>query len=188
MADPEADALTQARQDYADTLAALAQPDWPAGHAPADPYGRAFALVDGDLVITRGDEGQRDLTFVVGKPELAQAIQVLIGTPLGTDVFNQRFGFDIYNTLIQPKGVREMRELVRLCVVKAIALEPRVQQIQAIAFVDESAYLRIHPDVTPEEQQALARGQRVSRRWLLDVLMDTTLGDQVTTSVSGVGP
>jgi hypothetical protein len=81
-----------------------------------------------------------------------------------------------------------MRELVRLSVVKALAQEPRIRQIQAVAFVDEKAYLLIHPEVTPEQQTALAREQRLSRHWKLDVLLDTRLGDQVTAAVTGVGP
>jgi len=188
MADPENRALQQAQQDYADALTALTQPAWPVDHAPADPYGRTLTLVNGDLVIDRGAEGQRDLTFIAGKLELAQGIQVLISTPLGSDIFNILFGFDIYQTLMQPQAAREMRELVRMCVVKALAQEPRIRQIRAIAFVDEPAYLQIHPEITPDEQQALARDQRISRRWELDVLLDTSLGDQLSAGIQGVGP
>jgi phage baseplate assembly protein W len=188
MANPESDALKQAQQDYANALAAVQQPEWPIDHAPADPYGRTLTLVDGDLEIAHGSEGQRDLTFIVGKLELAQGIEVLIGTTQGSDIFNLLFGFDIQQTLMLPRNVREMRELVRLSVVKALAQEPRIRQIQAVAFVDEKAYLLIHPEVTPEQQTALAREQRLSRRWKLDVLLDTRLGDQVTAAVAGVGP
>jgi|GEM_PF-2536951 phage baseplate assembly protein W len=187
MADMEADALRQAQQDYDDALAALTQPVWPVDHAPADPYGRTLVLANGDLVIERGAEGQRDLMLIAGRLELAQGIQVLISTPRGSDIFNVLFGFDIYQTLMQPQAVREMRELVRMCVVKALAQEPRIRQIRAIAFVDEPAYLQIHPEVTPEQQQALAREQRISRRWKLDVLLDTSLGDQLSAGIQGIG-
>lgn len=188
MASLESSARAQAQQEYTDALAALQQPAWPADHAPADPYGRAFTLVDGDLEIGRGPEGQRDLSFIAGKEELAQAIQVLIGTLLGSDIFNMLFGFDIQQTLMQPQALREMRELIRLCVVKALAQETRIRQILAVTFVDEKAYLQIHPDVTPEQQKALARDQRLSRRWTLDVLLDTRLGDQISAGIEGVGP
>jgi phage baseplate assembly protein W len=188
MADPEADALQQAQQDYADALAALQQPDWSTDHAPADPYGRTFTLVNGDLEIAHGADGQRDLTFIVGKEELAQGLQVLISTLQGSDIFNVLFGFDIQQSLMQPQAVREMRALVRLNVVKALAQEPRIRQIRAIAFVDEKDYLLIHPEVTLEQQAALAQQQRISRRWKLDVLLDTRLGDEVAAGIEGVGP
>src|SRR5947209_7449527 len=99
MADSEASALQQAQQDYTGALAALQQPDWSIDHVPADPYGRTFTLVNGDLEIAHGADGQRDLTFIVGKEELAQALQVLVGTLQGSDIFNVLFGFDIQQSL-----------------------------------------------------------------------------------------
>jgi phage baseplate assembly protein W len=183
----ESAARAEANRQYAYALAALAQPDWPADHAPADPYGRTLALEDGDLSLARDDEGARDLVSITGKLELAQGIQVLVGTPLGSDIFNQIFGFDLINTLAQPVALRQMRELVRLCVTKALAQEPRIRQIQVIAFADEPAYLTIHPGITPAQQLALAQQQKATRLWKLDILLDTRLGDQVTAGIEGVG-
>ncbi|HWE37624.1 MAG TPA: hypothetical protein VG406_13735 [Isosphaeraceae bacterium] len=180
-------ARAQAEADFADALAALQTPDWADGHAPADPYGITLTLSDGDLLLERGLEGARDLTLVTGKDELAQGIQVLIGTPMGSDIVNRSFGFDLLQTLAQPKALPDLRELVRLCVVKALAQEPRIRQIQAVAFVDEAGYLTIHPELTPAQQADLARAQRVSRQWKLDVLLDTRLGDQLTAGIEGVG-
>jgi phage baseplate assembly protein W len=181
----------QAREDaqtqYDTAIALLQQPAWPADHAPADPYGRTLTLSDGDLVLARGIEGQLDLTFIAGKLELAQGIQVLVGTPLGSDIFNTVFGLDLLNTLAQPQPMVQMRELVRLCVVKALAQEPRVRQIRALAFADEPAYLTIHPEITPQQQLALARQQKITRRWMLDALLDTRFGDQLAAGIQGVG-
>ena len=177
-----------ASDQYAAALAALRQPDWPADHAPADPYGRALLLDDGDVVPLRDLDGYVDLDMVTGRQELAQGIQVLVGTPLGSDIFNRIFGLDLVQTLAQPVPVRRMRDLVRLCVVKALAQEQRIRQIQAVAFPDEAAYLTIHPDITPEQQAALSREQKTTRRWQLDVLLDTRLGDAVVAGIQGVGP
>jgi phage baseplate assembly protein W len=188
MSTADDNARQSAADQYAAALAGLRQPAWPADRAPADPYGRALLLDNGDLVLQRDLDGFVDLAVITGRQELAQGIQVLVGTPLGSDIFNRIFGLDLLSTLAQPVPVRNMRELVRLVVVKALAQEQRIRQIQAIAFVDEPAYLTIHPEVTPEQQAALAREQRASRQWKLDVLLDTRLGDAVVAGIQGVGP
>ena len=188
MADPETDAQQQAETDYANALAQLALPDQPALTAPADPYGRTLTLTGGDFVIGPGTDGTPDLAMIVGKDELAQGIQVLVGTNLGSDIFNVVFGFDLINTLALPRTFAQMRDLIKLCVVKALSQEPRIRQILAIAFVDEAAYLTINPQVTAAQQQALAQQQRISRQWSLDVQLDTRLNDQITAGIQGVGP
>lgn len=183
----EADSRVQALAQYEDALASLQEPARPADQGPADPYGRALILSDGDLLLARGTDGARDFIPIVGKLELAQGIQVLVGTPQGSDIFNRLFGFDLINTLAQPVPLRQMRELVRLCVVKALAQEPRIRQIQAVAFPDEPAFLTIHPEIDKQQQAALAQQQKTTRQWKLDVLLDTRLGDQVTAGIEGVG-
>jgi phage baseplate assembly protein W len=188
MLDAEAAARQDAEDQYDAALAALNQPAWPADHAPADPYGRTLLIVDGDIAFQQGVDGQRDLAVIAGKLELAQGIQVLIGTPFGSDIFNQIFGFDLVQTLMQPVATRQMRELIRLCAVKALGQEQRIRQIQAVAFVDEPAFLIIHPEVTREQQAAMAREQKTTRRWRLDALLDTRLGDQVAAGIQGIGP
>jgi phage baseplate assembly protein W len=178
----------QAESDYASALAALNTPAWPAGQAPADPYGRTLLLTNGDIVPQQDTDGSQDLAVIVGKSELAQGIQVLIGTPLGSDIFNLLFGFDLVQTLMQPVATRQMRDLVRMCVVKALGQEQRIRQIRAVAFVDEPAFRIIHPEITPEQQAAKAQQQKTTRRWRLDALLDTRLGDQVAAGIEGVGP
>ena len=177
-----------AEQQYADALAALNQPDWPADHAPTDPYGRSLQLTNGDLVLISDLEGYRDLAQIAGQAELTQAIQVLVETPQGSDILNTIFGFDLLRTLAQPVSARQMRDLVRMCVVKALSQEPRIRQITAIAFVNDAAYLTLHPGVTPADQQKLIKQQRASRQWSLDVQFDTRLNDQVIAGIQGVGP
>src|SRR6516225_3677627 len=99
-----------AAQQYADALTALNQPVWPADHAPADPYGRTLSLTRGDVVLSSDVGGLRDLAQIAGQAELAQSLQILVGTPQGSDIFNQIFGFDLERTLAQPAGTRRMRE------------------------------------------------------------------------------
>jgi phage baseplate assembly protein W len=188
MADPETTAQQQAQASYSDALAQLALPSRPTPFVPADPYGRTLALAGGDFVITPGPDGPPDLAMIAGKEELAQGVQVLVGTNLGSDIFNQAFGFDLINTLALPRPMKQMRDLVRLCVIKALSQEPRIRQILAVAFVDEKAYLTIHPEITGERQQALKKQQQSSRRWSLDVLLDTRLNDQIVAGIQGVGP
>jgi phage baseplate assembly protein W len=188
VADPETDARAAAESDYANALAALTLPAQTTPLAPADPYGRTLTLVRGDFVLAAGDGGYCDLDEITGKDELAQGIQVLIGTNLGTDIFNTAFGFDLISTLAAPEPISQVKQLVRLCVVKALSQEPRIRQITAIAFVDDPNYLTIHPEVTAAEQQALIQQQRASRQWSLDVQFDTRLNDQVIAGIQGVGP
>jgi phage baseplate assembly protein W len=188
VADPDATAKAAAAADYAKALAQLALPARSTPFAPADPYGRALVLKGGDLVIAPGPDGSPDLAMIAGKDELAQGIQVLVGTNLGSDIFNTAFGFDLIGALAAPKSFSQVRQLIRLCVVKALSQEQRIRQILTIAFVDDPAYLTLHPAVTPAEQQAVAQQQRLSRQWSLDVLLDTRLNDQVMAGIQGVGP
>jgi phage baseplate assembly protein W len=188
MDDPEALARQQALADYTNALAQLALPARPTPFVPADPYGRTLTLIDGDFVIVAGADGSPDLAIITGTDELAQGIQVLVGTNLGSDIFNVGFGFDLINTMAQPVSMTQMRNLIRLCVVKALSQEQRIRQILAVAFVDEPAYRTIHPNITPKQQQDLAKEQRLSRQWSLDVLLDTRLNDQITAGIQGVGP
>lgn len=185
---PDAAPRQQAQASFADALAQLTLPVRASPLAPADPYGQTLTLAAGDFVLATDATGQADLAFIAGKAELAQGIQVLIGTNLGSDIFNTAFGFDLINTLAKPTAMPQMRQMVRLCVVKALSQEPRIRQITAIAFVDDPAYLTMHPEITAPQQKALAQQQRQSRRWSLDVQFDTRLNDQVIAGIQGVGP
>ena len=187
-ADPEATAQAAAASDFAGALAALTLPAQTTPFAPADPYGRTLTLTDGDFVLAAGDGGFLDLATITGKGELVQGIQVLVGTNLGTDIFNTALGFDLANTLAAPKSFPQVQQLIRMCVVKALSQEPRIRQITAIAFVNDPGFLTLHPEVTPSQQQALVKQQRASRQWSLDVQFDTRLNDQVIAGIQGVGP
>jgi phage baseplate assembly protein W len=187
-ADPEMTAQAIAASDFASALAALTLPAQTTPFAPTDPYGRTLTLTHGDFVLAAADGGFLDLATITGKDELVQGIQVLVGTNLGTDIFNTAFGFDLVNTLATPKSFPQVQQLIRMCVVKALSQEPRIRQITAIAFVNDPAYLTLHREVTPAQQQTLIKQQRASRQWSLDVQFDTRLNDQVIAGIQGVGP
>lgn len=137
--------------------------------------------------MAEASSGSLDLAMIAGKDELAQGIEVVVGTNLGSDIFNQGFGFDLLNTLAQPRPMSQMRDLVRLCVVKALSREPRIRQILVVAFADEPAYLTIHPNLTKEDLKKSAQQQKTSRKWALDVQFDTRLNDQIVAQLQGVG-
>ena len=168
-------------------LDVLAAAPLPASRPPADPYGRTLQLAGGDLVLERNADGFRDFTIVNGKPELVQGLGVLVGTPLGTDILNRLLGLDVASALAAPVALRDVRELVRLQIVKALAQEPRVRQVQAVAFVDEPAYAQIYPSASDEARTAQAQQERVSRRWTLAILVDTTAGESANLDVVGTG-
>ena len=187
-ADPEATAQANAASDYANALSAITLPAQSTPFVPADPYGRTLTLTGGDFVLAADNGRFLDLATIGGKDELVQGIQVLVGTNLGTDIFNTALGFDLANTLAAPKSFPQVQQLIRMCVVKALSQEPRIRQITAIAFVNDPAFLTLHPEVTPSQQQALVKQQRASRQWSLDVQFDTRLNDQVIAGIQGVGP
>ncbi len=188
MIDSETAAQSQAASDFAAALAAFSLPAQAAPFAPADPYGRTLTLTANDFKIATGSDGFADLPLIAGKDELAQGIQILIGTNLGTDIFNSSFGFDLIKTLASPTSFPRMQQLIRLCVVKALSQEPRIRQIKAIAFVGDPAWLTIHPEFTAADQQRQLQQQRQSRTWSLDVQLDTRLNDEVIAGIQGVGP
>jgi phage baseplate assembly protein W len=188
MDDPDNAPRERAASDYAQALAGFALPAQTAPFAPSDPYGLALTFSANDFVLATGLDGFADLALIAGKAELAQGIQILVATNLGSDIFNVAFGFDLLKTLATATSLPRMQQLIRLCVVKALSQEPRIRQINAITFVGDAAWLKLHPEVTAADQKALVQEQRQSRKWSLDVQFDTRLNDKVIAGIQGVGP
>ncbi|WP_141717315.1 hypothetical protein [Nocardia altamirensis] len=92
---------------------------------------KGIRLEHGDLVLTKGE-----LELVTGLPNLAQALQIRVLTPLGTDRYDTRYGFDYGAVFTAPVSAQEMRDLVRLNLVRTIGTDPRVQDIRDIEIVD----------------------------------------------------
>ncbi|NRQ31932.1 hypothetical protein HII36_08775 [Nonomuraea sp. NN258] len=88
----------------------------------------SLRLTDGDLVLE-----ERTLALTEGAAGLAQALELRVLTPLGSDVFNTAYGFDA-TVLTGPADAATMRELLRLSLVRAVAGDARVREIREIGF------------------------------------------------------
>ena len=67
-------------------------------------FGRSLRVTDGDLVFEQGD-----LAIIAGRDNFLQAMQMMIETPFGTDIFNVNYGFDLLSILRSPQTVRLAR-------------------------------------------------------------------------------
>ena len=80
-------------------------------------FGRSLQLTNGDLLFE-----QNDLLMITGRDNFLQAMQIMVETPFGTDIFNINYGFDILNILQSPQPVNLIKELIRLNIVKSLSL------------------------------------------------------------------
>jgi len=142
-----------------------------------DAYGYSFLLRDGDLVI-QNDE----LLTVAGRANLIQALTLRVLTPYGSDPFNTTYGLDVTQAFTQPNGVRMVRELIKLNLVRTLGMDPRVSDIREVLFDDDPAYLERHPDV----DERMLRDQHHRRIWQVDVTIDP-VQNQTTTLALNVG-
>jgi hypothetical protein len=108
-----------------------------------------------DIVFRDGEAG-RELAFVSGGDNLAQDLQIAMLTPTGTDQFNVRFGFDGLRVLTSGHEPWLAQELLRLSVMKTMAVDARVKQIIDVDIV---------------------RADPATRRWRIEAEVETVLGD-----------
>lgn len=141
--------------------------------------GRSLRLVDGDLSFTEGD-----LATITGRDNFLQAMQVMIETPMGTDIFNVSYGFDLLNSIGAPQSISLMKEMIRLNIVKSLSIDDRVREIKEILFNDEPRFFEINPEFDPEESR---RSRKQSRRWEAVVVLRTVSEDDVALSLEGRG-
>ncbi|GAA5093521.1 hypothetical protein [Nocardia iowensis] len=94
-------------------------------------HGIGIRLDRGDIVLADGD-----IALVSGLPNLAQALQLRVLTPLGSDRYDTRYGFDYRAVFTTPAGAYEMRDLVRLNLVRTISTDQRVREIRDIDVLD----------------------------------------------------
>ncbi|MBF6328320.1 DUF2634 domain-containing protein [Nocardia transvalensis] len=85
----------------------------------------------GDLVVENGR-----IALVTGIPALAQDLQLRLLTPLGEDRYDTRYGLDYRSVFTTPVSAREMRDLLRLNIVRTLGTDPRVQEIRDIEITD----------------------------------------------------
>ena len=142
-------------------------------------FGRSLRLVNGDLHFT-----QNDLALVVERDNFMQAMQVMIETPLGTDIFNVNYGFDLINILSLPNSVRLTKELIRLNIVKSLSQDNRVREIREIVFDDDPRFFELNPQENFDEHRSSRKDQRY---WQAMVVVETISEGEVTLKLEGVG-
>jgi hypothetical protein len=136
------------------------------GGAP-DPYGRSWALVDGDLVLEAAVGELVGVREVSGAANLMQALELRVLTPFGSDRFNVTYGLDAEQIFTSGDGLRATKDLIRLNLVRTLGSDRRVRDVREILFMDEPDYLDRH-GLSAED----ARAARQRRAWAVDVALE----------------
>ncbi len=102
-------------------------------------FGRTLQLVNGDLAFENGD-----LAMFEGRDNLLLAMQVMIETPFGSDVFNVNYGFDLFSVMSVPQTVSSSQAVIRLNIVKSLTQDDRVREVKEVVFDDEPRFLSSH--------------------------------------------
>ncbi|MDJ0343463.1 hypothetical protein QMK19_18090 [Streptomyces sp. H10-C2] len=139
----------------------------------AESFGRGLRLDDGDLVLGGGQ-----LLEVEGIANLTQALTLRILTPFGSDRFNTRYGLDLTQAFTEPSGVRMVKELVKLNLVRTLAADPRVSEVRQVVFDDDPGRPAADPDALTRVRAAHHR-----RLWSVEVDLDTVAGTRLTLDV-----
>ena len=93
-------------------------------------HGTGLRVVDGDIVV---DDGR--LALVDGPENLAQSLRLRVLTPLGSDRYHVRYGLDTIAIFTGPHGVREVRDLLVLNLVRTLGTDPRVHDVRDVTVV-----------------------------------------------------
>lgn len=142
-------------------------------------FGRSLQLVNGDLHFADGD-----FTTISGRDNFLQAMQVMMETPFGTDIFNVNYGFDLMNSISQPQSVRMIKELIRLNIVKSLSIDNRVREIKEVVFDDDPRFFELDHQSNPEESR---RTRKAERRWQAMVILETISEGEVALKLEGIG-
>ena len=134
-------------------------------------FGYSLALIDGDIVIAGAQ-----VVMIAGLPNLAQALQLRVLTPFGSDPINVTYGLDVRDAFTEPGNLRMVKDLIRLNLVRTIGTDPRVRDIRSILFQDEPEYLAQHPELSAD----MVRDARRRRAWQVEVIIETIDGTQAT--------
>src|ERR1700732_4408391 len=108
---------------------------------PTGVFGTSIALVDGDFVLARGD-----FAPVSGRNNFGQALRVIVETPFGSDPINVNYGLDIAAIFTVASSVRSIKDVIRLNLVKSLAADDRVREINEIVFDDEPDFAQLAPE------------------------------------------
>src|SRR5215472_8777478 len=99
---------------------------------PDSVFSTSIALVDGDFRLVNGD-----LAPVSGTDNFAQALQVIVETPFGSDQINVTYGLDVAAIFTVAASVSSVKDLIRLNLVKSLGADNRIREIDQILFDDE---------------------------------------------------
>lgn len=141
--------------------------------------GTSLALADGDFTLANGD-----LMTVSGQLNFVQALQVIIGTPFGSDQVNVNYGLDVEAIFVTANTVRSIKDVIRLNIVKSLASDDRVREIKDIVFDDEPGFALLAPEFAGRDPATTARHQRI---WHAVIALATVAGPQQIV-VSGATP
>jgi phage baseplate assembly protein W len=142
-------------------------------------FGKSLALRDGDLHFSEGD-----LAMVAGEDNFLQAMQVMIETPAGTDIFNVNYGFDLLNSIGRPEEARLVKEFIRLNIVRSLTLDNRVREVREVVFSDDPRFFELSPETNADRAAA---DRRAARRWRVIVVLQTVSEGEVTLRLEGTG-
>lgn len=141
--------------------------------------GRSLQIINGDLNISEGDFAQ-----VLDRNNFLQGLQMMIETPLGTDIFNVNYGFELMNCISQPQSIRMIKELIRLNIVKSLSLDDRLREIKEVVFNDEPRYFELNPQAYPE---TMHDARKNSRQWEAIVVLNAISGEEIILKLKGLG-
>jgi hypothetical protein len=144
---------------------------------PTSVFGTSIALVDGDFTLVNGD-----LAVVSGTDNFGQALQVIAGTPFGSDQINVNYGLDIAAIFTVANSVRSIKDVIRLNLVKSLSADNRIREIGEILFDDEAGFAALAPEFATGDPGATARHGRV---WHAVITVTTVAGNQQQVVVSG---
>jgi hypothetical protein len=144
---------------------------------PTSVFGTSIALVDGDFSLVNGG-----LALVSGRDNFGQALQVIVGTPFGSDQINVNYGLDIAAIFTVANSVRSVKDVIRLNLVKSLSADDRVREISEILFDDEAGFAALAPEFASADPGATARHGRV---WHAVIAVTTVAGGQQQVVVSG---
>jgi len=144
-------------------------------------FGFGLELVDGDIALETTGAGERRLRTVRGKRNLVQALTLRVLTPFGSDIFNTTYGLDVKQAFLEPNGIRTVKDLIKLNLVRTLSTDPRVRDIREVLFQDDPIYLAKHPELDPKTFVADLRHKRT---WEVEVTFDTVDGQTETLPVA----
>jgi hypothetical protein len=144
--------------------------------------GRSLQLAGGDLVF---DDHTGDLVEVVELDALSQALQLAIGTQLGTDRLNAQFGFDRLAIGAYAYGLHTRKEYVKMQLVRCVGMDARVRDVREVFFSDDPRAFEQQPGLDPAARDQIAAAVRANREYTVFVLVETVTSQPLTVDAEG---